>query len=261
MAFIAGIGCAVAGFVVAIIFTYFNYLVAQKASANFFELGYYARRLDSVLNLLIGSLVFFGVSYLVYIPFIIMWNYRSLKNLRDNDVEIRWKMGWSIGGWFIPLAGYIIPPVMIRDIMRYTGKVVTYFEPDGNWKAKMDKAHKWAGAWMAMNILTMLSSLSGNSSEESWSTVITMIASSLGIICFLISLRRFAEVEDRMHQLFLEGAFHERLAQKDQEFKPEFEGQKPDWYQETETNYQTDSDVFQDQDSTKASPPPPPVPQ
>ena len=261
MASIAGIFCAVAGFIAAMTFSYFNYLVAQRASANFFELAYYSNRLESMLNVLIGAIVFFGVTYLVYLPFIIMWNYRSLKNLRDNDVEIRWKTGWAIGGWFIPLAGYIIPPVMIRDIMRFTGKVLAYFEPEGDWKAKVDKAYKWAGAWMGFNILTMIGSFSGNSSEESWSTIVTMTASSLGILCFLMALKRFSEIEDRMHQLFVEGAFQDRIAKQDQEFQPEFEGKRPDWYQEENTEYKPESDVFQNQNDSTSSPPPPPVPQ
>src|SRR5262245_416394 len=49
----------------------------------------------------------------------IVWQWRIAKNVDDSsDVPTRFRPGWSIGGWFVPLANLVIPVLVMQDLWR-----------------------------------------------------------------------------------------------------------------------------------------------
>jgi hypothetical protein len=58
--------------------------------------------------------------------------YRASKNTDLWDRTSRtWGPGWAIGGWFIPLANFVIPFLVVRDIWRRTPEPRDGSEPGG----------------------------------------------------------------------------------------------------------------------------------
>lgn len=50
-----------------------------------------------------------------------MWQYRARLNLQGFGVyNLQWAPGWSIGGWFIPLANIIVPILVLNEIDKAT---------------------------------------------------------------------------------------------------------------------------------------------
>jgi hypothetical protein len=57
-------------------------------------------------------LVLAGISFVV-------WLHRARTNLDDpHSPELTWKRGWAVGGWFLPLANFVIPQLVISEIDR-----------------------------------------------------------------------------------------------------------------------------------------------
>ena len=52
---------------------------------------------------------------------LIIFLFRASKNTELWDTSRRtWTPGWAIGGWFIPLANFVIPVLVILDVWRRT---------------------------------------------------------------------------------------------------------------------------------------------
>jgi hypothetical protein len=65
-------------------------------------------RLEPLLSTLL--LLVAGVAFIV-------WLHRARTNLDSRDAwELNWKRGWTIGGWFLPLAHFVIPPLVVSEI-------------------------------------------------------------------------------------------------------------------------------------------------
>jgi hypothetical protein len=62
-----------------------------------------------------------GALTLAVFVLVIVLLYRAAKNTELwNTARARWTPGWTIGGWFIPVANFVIPFLVIRDIWRRT---------------------------------------------------------------------------------------------------------------------------------------------
>ena len=49
----------------------------------------------------------------------ILWQWRSAKNAEAfGQTAARYRPGWSIGGWFVPLANFVIPVLIMQDLWR-----------------------------------------------------------------------------------------------------------------------------------------------
>ena len=57
--------------------------------------------------------------YFIAAIFFIIWFSRAYKNLRRLGVEgLRWREGWAIGAWFVPLLNFVRPKAIANDIWR-----------------------------------------------------------------------------------------------------------------------------------------------
>jgi hypothetical protein len=67
---------------------------------------------------LIGMLSLLIIAGWIYTAItFITWLYRARDNLdRRGDTGLRWRRGWTVGGWFIPLADLVIPAAVVAEV-------------------------------------------------------------------------------------------------------------------------------------------------
>jgi hypothetical protein len=77
----------------------------------------YGRSADTALGLIhptliLVTLIFTGVTF-------IRWLYRARVNLYHFGMyDLKWKSGWTIGGWFIPIVNIVIPLIVVNEVDR-----------------------------------------------------------------------------------------------------------------------------------------------
>jgi len=78
-----------------------------------------------------GFVAAFGVLELAVFVLLIIWMFRAAKNTELwNSQRARWTPGWAIGGWFIPVANFVIPFLVFAGIWRRS-------EPDSPDRARL----------------------------------------------------------------------------------------------------------------------------
>jgi len=83
---------------------------AEAAAADDLELA------DGVINSMVGLA---SIGGLVIFILIIIWMNQAHKATQDLQPGPRsWSSGWTIGGWFIPLANAVIPKIVFNEIER-----------------------------------------------------------------------------------------------------------------------------------------------
>jgi hypothetical protein len=105
----------------------------------------HADDLDSIagVGLLIGYL---GIAPLTFIP----WFYRAYSNLPRLGVRsLRYKPGWAIGSWFIPIFNLFRPKQIANDIFR--GSEPGAADRSGLWSRPVDSLLNW---WWGLFILS-----------------------------------------------------------------------------------------------------------
>lgn len=51
----------------------------------------------------------------------VTWLYQARRNAARLGGVPEWAPAWAVGGWFIPVAGLVIPYLVVRDVWRATG--------------------------------------------------------------------------------------------------------------------------------------------
>mgnify|MGYP000002177919 CR=1 FL=1 len=69
-------------------------------------------------NMVAGGLLGIGLTRIVLFILLIVWAWRATKNLQTWGAPLKWRPGWAIGGWFIPIGMLWIPYQVVRDAWR-----------------------------------------------------------------------------------------------------------------------------------------------
>lgn len=71
---------------------------------------------ENSYNTFVGLSMLLGIAVFVLL---IIWTYRIHKvSSKVVSSGRKWSKGWSVGGWFIPIANFIIPPMVIGESAR-----------------------------------------------------------------------------------------------------------------------------------------------
>ena len=62
-----------------------------------------------------------------------------------------WGAGWAVGGWFIPIANYVIPKLVVNEIDRVSDPANTALLADGRWRA--GEVMGISNAWWALFVV------------------------------------------------------------------------------------------------------------
>jgi hypothetical protein len=74
---------------------------------------------DLASTLWTGAAGFLGLAGLVLFILLLVWGSQAYRSLGRSGAEGRsWSPGWAVGGWFIPLAGAIIPRLVLSEVER-----------------------------------------------------------------------------------------------------------------------------------------------
>ena len=137
---------------------------------------------DDLASTAVGLFGFFTLATAVVF---IIWMWRAAKNNealgRSNP---RLGPGWSIGGWFIPLANFVIPVLIMQDLWR--GSDATVARNDHTWRTGKGSAIVgwWWGTYLLGNVRIFVGS--GNADDN---TTISDIKRSnqISLVAFLIT--------------------------------------------------------------------------
>jgi hypothetical protein len=111
-----------------------------------------------------GASAFYSITQLVIIVLFIIWQFRAAKNNEALDRRSpRFGPGWSIGAWFIPLANFVIPVMIMQDLWR--GATPTTPRGDPRWRSAPGS---WLiGVWWAAWLLSLLRFGASNGDDTS----------------------------------------------------------------------------------------------
>jgi hypothetical protein len=97
-------------------------------------------RSDDLVQTALGAV---AIGALVTLVALMVWMFRAARNVALlGRRPLKWGPGWAIGAWFIPLANFVIPYLMIDEVHRAS-------DPDRalDWRASRRNPKIWV--WMA----------------------------------------------------------------------------------------------------------------
>jgi hypothetical protein len=104
-----------------------------------------------------------GLVALAIFVLLIIWLYRAAKNNealgRQNP---RLGPGWAIGGWFIPLANFVIPFIVMDDVWRGADPSIARGDP--NWRRSSTLGAIWA--WLVTAVIFTIPSAIASSTGD-----------------------------------------------------------------------------------------------
>jgi len=86
-------------------------------------------------NMVAGAVNGHVLINLVLLILLIVWAWRATKNLQTWGAPLKWRPGWAIGGWFIPIGMLWIPYQVVRDAWRLApgGETGSADQKNGFW--------------------------------------------------------------------------------------------------------------------------------
>ena len=132
-------------------------VVQDFKAGDFGDILNRANDADDFVN---GASAFYSLTQLVIVVLFIIWQFRAAKNNEALDRPgARFGPGWSIGGWFIPLANLAIPVLIMQDLWR--GATPSVPRGDPRWRSA--KGSWLVGVWWAVWVISLLRFAANNS--------------------------------------------------------------------------------------------------
>jgi hypothetical protein len=111
-----------------------------------------------------AAIAIVGILGLATAVVFIIWMWRAAKNNEAlGRMNPRLGPGWAIGGWFIPIANFVIPILIMQDLWR--GSDPTVARGDPGWRAGRGSA--LFGWWWALWLLGIVRIFAGNDNSDS----------------------------------------------------------------------------------------------
>jgi hypothetical protein len=112
----------------------------------------------------------------------VTWEYRARTNLPRFSVHnLKWAPGWTIGGWFIPLANLVLPILILNEIDKATAERAASAAESGTGWSERDSGRPifvlWAVTWTLHNLAGYSTLGLGSSSQT--------VGLGLGVIVYL----------------------------------------------------------------------------
>jgi Domain of unknown function (DUF4328) len=110
-----------------------------------------------------AMIILSGLVGLAIFVLLIIWLYRAAKNNealgRQNP---RLGPGWAIGGWFIPVANFVIPFIVLDDVWRGSDPSVARDDP--GWRRSSTLSAIWA--WLVTAVIWYIPTLIASSTGD-----------------------------------------------------------------------------------------------
>ena len=165
------------------------------------------QRADDADDLVKAAGAIYGLVALVLFVLVVIWTFRAMKNNEALGRAFpRFKPGWGIAGWLIPLANFVIPVLILQDLWRGSDAQTT--RGDTTWRS--NRGSPLIGWYWAAFLVSNLVRLGGSSTNDDelsrqyfddiksqdWrflaGSVVAIAAAGLGILVF----RRIAQRQE-----------------------------------------------------------------
>jgi hypothetical protein len=149
----------------------------------------------------VTMLILAGLVALAIFALLIIWLYRAAKNNealgRQNP---RLTAGWAIGGWFIPIAWWVIPFIIMDDVWRGSDPSIPRGDPSWRRTKTLPAIWAWLVTAVLLSIPNFIASLGGDVDRTEPEKVrrddiLRIVATAGGIIAAvfaIIAIRRIA---------------------------------------------------------------------
>lgn len=110
-----------------------------------------------------AMIILSGLVGLTIFVLLIIWLYRAAKNNEAlGRLNPRLGPGWAIGGWFIPIAWWVIPFIVMDDVWRGADPSIARGDP--NWRRSSTLAAIWA--WLVTTVIFTIPSVIASSGGD-----------------------------------------------------------------------------------------------
>lgn len=182
------------------------------------------------------------------------WIYRAYRNLQYLEVDLQYWLGWAILGFLIPFANYILPILMLQELLKKSHGLLRVFEEDSGLK-RMETIRNATVVWWAIYVISLLTiNIMSNRLREDDALLgmYLVVALSIGAIVLAVLgnfiMRHHIECETRIFALSKTGRIEDFKVKKAAYENGTLEEEKPDWYKDEEgASFQPEIDVFRDQ--------------
>ncbi|WP_432988375.1 DUF4328 domain-containing protein [Dactylosporangium sp. CA-233914] len=129
---------------------------------------------------------------LVLVVFIV-WLYLARDNFdRRNDDNVNWRKGWTIGGWFIPLANLVIPSLVV-------GEVYARSSPDRTWTSRRVVTAWWVALLVSLVSYTETTTYAGGATQVHTPAFVAAVTGGAGVLAAILGaviVRRVSAWQD-----------------------------------------------------------------
>ena len=129
----------------------------------------------SVLAAMMG-IFFLGVGTLWFSAAMMGFGLRAAQYVRANGGSTRWRPGWAVGSWFVPILSLFVPLVIFRDIVAATKTSA---------EAATQRSLLWFWIWWVV-LGNLANSSVSNIQSTNPSTVYSGLTLLAGVMCFHI---------------------------------------------------------------------------
>lgn len=215
-------------------------------------------RMASTLQILLPIFglvsIVFGLLLLAQVVLFLMWMYRCYSNLGRLQIQTRFSTGMVIFSWIIPIASFIIPGMLMDDIIKkYDSLLGAFDRRKGLPKAKHLRV--FLAVWWTLYVLFGLYNFLTRSDGDDLSVMLFVLlfggfmAMNLTILLYAKGVGKWEQVIFLLWQSGEVEEFKRRNAPQAQATKS---AGQAEWYKEDEETYTPDLDGFVDQKKHQA---------
>lgn len=111
-----------------------------------------------------------AIGFLVCVVMFLVWFRKAYKAAAARGATgTRWSSTWSVGGWFIPFANYVIPKLVMNEIDRISHADNGIPPIGGRWKdrPRLTSSDLWWASWLLANVATFMETTLTDSADTS----------------------------------------------------------------------------------------------
>jgi hypothetical protein len=184
--------------------------------------------------------------FIVVIVFFLMWFSRAYHNLKRLGKSMNHEVGWTIGGWFVPILWWF-RPIALYGEMADTYPVIAkafpqHLQPDTPDQNNLKGiGNIWWGTCVAFTILnTFINGSMQYAKEPALYMVLPSLIMLIPGVCVMLVMHRMSKVEAVVYRIWVSGDFQQRV--EDREMAKAAEGQQAGGNEKPAMWYKTEAE-------------------
>ena len=177
--------------------------------------------LESIANLLIGSGTFNLIVYVALIVCFLIWFSRAYHNIKRLGKLPNHDIGWSIGGWFVPVLWWFRPWEIYREIGEtYTTiakAIPQHLRPDTpNRGQLLGLGGWWWGTWVGIGVVARIVDRAAERADDfEWWLLFPSIGMMIPTVLLFLVVRRTSRIESVVHRIWSSGDYQAYIEERE----------------------------------------------